>query len=165
MSHEDFCSSDVYGILEYVSENWAIVASYNDLLPVRCQAIISTQDGLLLGELLGTNLNGICIKIQFCDKKVWTFRLQIGGHFVSGVHGNSAKIQMLSFNKISWNCCLPIHPHLDPGRWSTKNEVFCVISMYIVSQAGISNYIPEFTVGCNDLFLPEVHVSSTQVFK
>ena len=33
-----------------------------------------------------------------------------------------------------------------------------------ISQAGISNYIPQFTVGCNYLSLPEVPASGTKVF-
>ena len=32
-----------------------------------------------------------------------------------------------------------------------------------VSQAGISNYIPQFTVGCNYLSLPEITVSGNKV--
>ena len=33
-----------------------------------------------------------------------------------------------------------------------------------VSQAGISNYIPQFTVGCNYLSLPEIPASGNKVF-
>ena len=32
-----------------------------------------------------------------------------------------------------------------------------------VSQAGISNYIPQFTVGCNSSFLPEIPASDNKV--
>ena len=51
--------------------NLAIIGSYNALSPVRCQAVISTNPGILLIGLLGTKSNEILIAIRtFSFKKV-----------------------------------------------------------------------------------------------
>ena len=48
-----------------------IIGSYNGLSPDRRQAIISTNDGILLIDLLGTNLSEILIEIHaFLFKKI-----------------------------------------------------------------------------------------------
>ena len=49
----------------YASVNRASYGSDNGLLPIRRQAIISTNAGLLSIETLGTNFSEILIKIQF----------------------------------------------------------------------------------------------------
>ena len=61
-----------------------IIGSYNGLSPDRHQAIIWTNDGMLLIGPLGTNFSEIWIKIQtFHSRKcVWKCRLWNGGHFV-----------------------------------------------------------------------------------
>ena len=55
----------------YVSANYTIIGSHNDLSPGRRQAIIWTNAGILLIEPLGTNFNEILIRIQtFSSKKM-----------------------------------------------------------------------------------------------
>ena len=54
----------------YASLNWVIIGSDNGLLPVRCQAIIWTNAGILLIWPLGTNFNEMLIEIHaFSFKK------------------------------------------------------------------------------------------------
>ena len=69
----------------YASLNWIIIASNNDLLPVRRQAIIWNNAGILLIGPLGTNFSEILIGIQiFSFKKyIWKRRLQNGVYLVS----------------------------------------------------------------------------------
>ena len=50
------------------------------------------------------------------------------------------------------SCYFIVMPHIG-GLWCKKQ----------VSQAGISNCIPQFTVGCNYLFLPEIPASGAKV--
>ena len=55
----------------YASLNWAITGSDNGLSPVRRQAIIWTNAGILLIGALGTNFNEILIEIHtFSFKKI-----------------------------------------------------------------------------------------------
>ena len=55
----------------YASVNYTIIGSDNGLLPGRHQAIIWTNDGILLIGPLGTNFSEIIIKIQtFSFKKI-----------------------------------------------------------------------------------------------
>ena len=59
-------------------------------------------------------------------------------------------------NVTLWVICTEPHANSMPyiwGLWCQKQ----------VSQAGISNCIPQFTVGCNYLPLPEIPVSGTNV--
>ena len=60
------------------------IGSDTGLLPGRRQAIIQTNDGILLIEPLGTNLSEILIEIiRFYSRKcIWKCRLENGGHFV-----------------------------------------------------------------------------------
>ena len=46
---------------------------------------------------------------------------------------------------------------------STNQDIWRLRRQKQVSQAGISNYIPQFTVGCNYLSLPEIPASGTKV--
>ena len=61
------------------------ISSGNSLAPVRRQAIIWTDAGLLLLGPLGTNFSEIRIKIQFnLHSRKWFWKcLQNGGYFVS----------------------------------------------------------------------------------
>ena len=63
----------------------SIIGSDNSLSPDRRQAIIWTNDGLLLIELLGTNVGEILIDIYVLSLKkcIWKCRLENEGHFVS----------------------------------------------------------------------------------
>ena len=47
-----------------LSKNWVIIGSDNGLSPVRCQAIIWTNAGILLGGPFGTNFSEFLIGIQ-----------------------------------------------------------------------------------------------------
>ena len=63
----------------------AIIGSDNGLSPDRRQAIIWTNAGILLVGPLGTNFSEILIKIHAFSlkKRIWKYRLENGGHFVS----------------------------------------------------------------------------------
>ena len=69
----------------YASLNWVIIGSDNGLSPVRHQAIIWTNAGILLIGPLGTNFGEILIRIQtFSFKKLHLKRrLQNDVYFVS----------------------------------------------------------------------------------
>ena len=69
----------------YASVQHTTIASDNGLSPVRRQAIISSNAGILLIGPLGTNFSEILIKINtFSFKKcIWKCRQENGGHFVS----------------------------------------------------------------------------------
>ena len=47
-----------------------------------------------------------------------------------------------------------------PMLWKLIRRLWC---QKLASQAGISNYIPQFTVGCNYLSLPEIPASGTKI--
>ena len=55
----------------YASLNWVIIGSDNGLSPVRRQAIIWTNAGILLIGPLGTNVSEILIGIQTFSVKKW----------------------------------------------------------------------------------------------
>ena len=55
----------------YVLINLAIVSSNNGLLPIWCQIIIWTDDGLVSTGPLRTNLSEILIKLQWLSYKKW----------------------------------------------------------------------------------------------
>ena len=69
---------------------------------------------------------------------------------------------------IFWFCC-PIV--LDENLKFCGCQLLCILWIIIwglwcqkqVFQVGISNYIPQFTVGCNYLSLPEIPASGTKV--
>ena len=67
---------------------WIIVSidSDNGLSPIRRQAIIWTNAGLLSIGPLGTNFSEILIKTQhfYSRQCIWKYRLRDGGHFVQG---------------------------------------------------------------------------------
>ena len=65
--------------------NLAIIGSDNGLSPGRRQAIIWTNDGILLIGSWGTNFIEILTEIQTFPFKIyiWKYSLQNGGHFVS----------------------------------------------------------------------------------
>ena len=69
----------------YASINNGIIGSNNVLSPVRRQAIIWTNAGLLLTAPLGTNFNEISIRFQqFHSRKcIWICRLRNVGHLFS----------------------------------------------------------------------------------
>ena len=73
------------GVTHICVSKQTIIGSDNGLSPGRRQAIIWTNDGILLIGTLGTNFNQILIEIRiFAFKKlVWKCRLRNGGHFVS----------------------------------------------------------------------------------
>ena len=58
----------------------------NGLSPIRCQANILANAGLLLIGNLETNLSEFLIKIQnfHSQKRIWKYHLRDGGHFVQG---------------------------------------------------------------------------------
>ena len=61
-----------------------IIGSNNGLSPGRRQAIIWTNDGILLIGPLGTNFSEILMEIHFrWSKYVWKYRLENVGQFVS----------------------------------------------------------------------------------
>ena len=66
--------------------NRVSIGSDDGLSPIRCQAIIYTNAGLLSIEPLGTNFSEILIKTQtfHSQKCIWKYRLQNGSHFVQG---------------------------------------------------------------------------------
>ena len=70
----------------YASVNRVSIASDNGLSPVRRQAIIWTNAGILSIWSLATSFNEISTKIQhFHSRKcIWKYRLRNGGHFVQG---------------------------------------------------------------------------------
>ena len=81
------------------------IGSDNGLSPGRHQAIIWTNDGVLLIGPLGTNVNENLIEIHtFSLKKcIWKYRLRSGGHFVSASmcetgHGCDCRCP------ITWKC-------------------------------------------------------------
>ena len=60
------------------------------------------------------------------------------------------------------------HPYalslaLGQSYWSNNPEIWGLCCQKQVSQTGIINYIPQFTVGCNYLSLPEIPVSGNKV--
>ena len=69
----------------YASLSWVNIGSDSGLSPVRRQAIIWTNAGILLIELLGTGFSEIIIGIQrFSFKRVHLgMSLRNGVHFVS----------------------------------------------------------------------------------
>ena len=71
----------------YASVNWAIIGLDNGLSPIRYQAIIGTNSGLLQIKLLGTNFSKILIEIHFFflfHSRIPVSKcLQTGGYFVS----------------------------------------------------------------------------------
>ena len=64
--------------------NRVTVGSDNSLSPIRRQAIICTNAGLLSIGHLGTNFSEILIKYKTFHKNkgIWKYRLRNGGHFV-----------------------------------------------------------------------------------
>ena len=63
--------------------NWDIIGSGNGLSPIRRQAIVWTNNGLLSIGLLGTNFNEILIKMHFTQENTFENVIcQIGDHFV-----------------------------------------------------------------------------------
>ena len=69
----------------YASEDQAGIDSDYGLAPNRRQAIIWTNCDLLSVRTIGTNFNGIWIKMQqfYSRKCIWNCCLQLGGHSVS----------------------------------------------------------------------------------
>ena len=79
----------------YASLNWVVIGSDNGLLPVRPQAIIWTNAGILLIGPLGTNFSEILIGIQtFSIKKLY-------------LKTSSAKWHLfcLGLNELKSECC------------------------------------------------------------
>ena len=70
----------------YAPVNWVRIGSDNGLAPIRRQAIISTNAGLLSIGPFGTNFSEILITIQNFSftKSICKYRLWNGGHFVQG---------------------------------------------------------------------------------
>ena len=69
----------------YASANWVSIGSDHDFSPIRRQAIILTNAGLLSVWPLGTNFREILIQIHklfIHEECVWTYRLRNGGYFV-----------------------------------------------------------------------------------
>ena len=87
-------------------------------------------------------------------------------------------------DSVTWHCSLPVNInepkiHLRPAEvlapasmefttpvWRngiTYLNIWRLCCQKQVSQAGISNYIPQFTVGCNSLSLPEIPASGNKV--
>ena len=64
MSTDDFSQLIEAVWCMYASITYAIIGSDNDLSPDRCQAIIWTNDGILLIWPLETNLSEISIEIH-----------------------------------------------------------------------------------------------------
>ena len=73
-------------VMHICISNLTIIGSDNGLSPGRRQAIIWTNDGLLLIGTLGTNFSEILIEIQIFsfNKFIWKYRLWNGSHFVQG---------------------------------------------------------------------------------
>ena len=69
----------------YVSMNYAIVDSDDDLAHIRCQTFIWTNAELLLSGPLGKKFGGILIKIEtfYQRKRISKCSPQNGDHFVS----------------------------------------------------------------------------------
>ena len=57
----------------------------------------------------------------------------------------------------------PIHNGIRHHQESNTTNIWGHCCHKQVSQAGISNYIPQFTVGCNYLSLPEIPASGNKV--
>ena len=68
----------------YASVNRVSIGSDNGLSPIRRQAIIWTNAGILLIEPLGTKFSEMLIKTVHSRKYIWKCRLRNGGHFVQG---------------------------------------------------------------------------------
>ena len=69
----------------YASVNYNIISSDNGLPPLRCQAIIWTNAGMLLVGPVGTSYSEIYIKIQQLSHKKMHLSMtymQNGHHFV-----------------------------------------------------------------------------------
>ena len=66
----------------YASMNWVSICSDNGLSPIRRQAIILTNAGLLPIGSLGTNFSEFLIKIQifYSRKCIWKYCLRNGGN-------------------------------------------------------------------------------------
>ena len=84
--------------------NCVSIGSDNGLSPVRCQAIIWTNAGLLSIEPLQTIFNEILIKIQIVHswKCVWKYHLLNGSHFVQGGGGGGGWVNHNSSNLNNW---------------------------------------------------------------
>ena len=64
MAIHDFCVLNHWGLVMHICIcNLTIIASDNGMLPVRRQAIIRTNAGILLSGTLGTNVSEILIQI------------------------------------------------------------------------------------------------------
>ena len=64
MAIQDFCVLNHWGLVMHICIcNLTIIASDNGMLPVRRQAIIRTNAGILLSGTLGTNVSEILIQI------------------------------------------------------------------------------------------------------
>ena len=96
----------------YTSVNWVCIGSGNGLSPVRRQAIIWTNAGLLWIGLLGTNFNAIWISIlsfSFQENVFENVACQNGGHFAQGGWVNGfLPICCHHLNQFRLNCRLDL---------------------------------------------------------
>ena len=137
----------------------SIIDSDNGLSPSRRQAIICTNAGILLIRTLGTNFIEILSEfLTFWFKKM---RLNVssakrrlfclGLNVLNRYRSDSNRVRSLGSMsyKVNDNTSHQSNPR-------TCVDIWGLCWQKQASQAGISNYIPQFTVGCNHLSLTEI---------